>query len=237
MKEVHIKFLFLPGGCCAGNRLRVRSKGKTLARLSGNETCILKLPAGQKLTFTYNFHYRTTITLPDNGDKTFIVVYYFVREYFPAILLDAFRKLVVVNIVDEEEYNRADKENYKEKLSPKQDFEQDISVLVIGFLLSLIYIFLPFVYFKNNENNQDLSFFIGVMGVIGFAMLIGQKKLIQLKEYKARVLVFSALSIMLDIILPLSAFMKYTLLLATGMLILRAWMMKPKTSKSSFQSK
>jgi len=67
-----------------------------------------------------------------------------------------------------------------------------------------------------------------VMGVVGFAMLIGQKKIIQLKEYKARVLVFSALSIMLDIILPLSAFIKYTLLLATGILVLRVWMMKAK---------
>jgi len=67
------------------------------------------------------------------------------------------------------------------------------------------------------------------MGIIGFAMLIQQHKIIQLKEYKARVLVFSALSIMLDIILPLSAFMQFTLLLTTGLLILRVLMMKTKT--------
>jgi len=30
------------------------------------------------------------------------VVYYSVREYFPAILLDMFRKLVVVKVVSEE---------------------------------------------------------------------------------------------------------------------------------------
>ncbi len=230
--NVHIKFLLLVGNGLGAN-LKIRSGGETLARLPNNGTCTLQMTGGQKITFLYSFPYRTTIQLPKDDQKdVFIVVYYSLREYFPAILVDTFKKLVVAQFVNKEAFYNATRKAYKEKLSPKQDFEQDIPVLVIGFLLSLIYVFLPFVYFKNNENNQDLSFFIGVMGVIGFAMLIGQKKLIQLKEYKARVMVFSALSIMLDIILPLSAFMKYTLLLATGMLILRVWMMKPKTNKS-----
>ena len=95
-------------------------------------------------------------------------------------------------------------------------------------MIRIIYILLPFAFFKNQENNRDLSFFIGVMGIIGFAMLIQQHKIMQLKDYKARTLLFSALSIMLDIILPLSAFMKYTLLLAIGLLVLRVLMMKAK---------
>ena len=192
-------------------------------------TYTLQIPEGQKsLTFTYSFPMRTTVQLPKDEDKVFIVVYYSVREYFPAIMLDVFRKLLVAQVVSEEEFNRANKEEYKKAINPSQDFEQNYAVLAIGFLLSLIYTFLPFNLLKGEENNRDLSFFIGVMGVIGFAMLIEQKKLINLKEYKARVLVFSALSIMLDIILPLSAFMKYTLLLATGLLVLRVLRMKAK---------
>ncbi len=228
MNEVHIKFLFLQGGCCAGNRLRIRVGGKTIARLSGSETCTLHVPKGQSITFTYNFHYRTTISLPEGKDKVFVIVYYSVREYFPAIVMDAFRKLVVAKVVSEEEFNLANREDYKKAINPKQDFEQNKAVLIIGFLLSFIYTFLPFNLLKGQDNNRDLSFFIGVMGVIGFAMLIEQKKLLHLKEYKARVLVFSAFSIMLDIILPLSAFMKYTLLLATGMLVMTVLRMKAK---------
>ncbi len=234
MGKVHVKFLLLVGNEDGfGARLRVHSGGEILARLPGSSTCILQIAEGQSLTFTYSFPYRTTIQLPKDKDEIFIVVYYSVREYFPAILIDMFRKLVVAQVVSEEEFNRANREDYKKAINPKQDFEQNISVLVIGFLLSLIYILLPFAFFKGNENNRDLSFFIGVTGVIGFAMLIGQKKLINLKAYKARVLVFSALSIMLDIILPLSAFMKFTLVLATGLLILLALMMKAKPSKEA----
>ncbi len=224
--EVNIKFLFLLD-CCEGARLRIRSGGRVLARLPGSQTCTLQIPEGQKLTFTYNFHYRTTIRLPEDKDKIFIVVYYSVREYFLGILMDMFRKLLVVKMVDEEEFDRANKEKYKRLINPKPDFEQNKAVLIIGFLLSALYVFLPFNLLKGQENNRDLSFFIGVMGIVGFAMLIEQKKLIHLKEYKARVLVFSALSVMLDIILPLSAFMKYTLLLATGMLVLLVLKMKP----------
>jgi len=232
MKKVHVKFLLLAGNG-VGARLRIRSGGKILARLNGNETHTLQIPEGKNLTFMYSFPYRTTIKLPKDKDKVFVVVYYSVREYFPAILLDMFRKLVVAKVVSEEEFNRANKEEYKKAINPKPDFEQDIPVLVIGFLLSFIYTFLPFNLLKNQENNRDLSFFIGVMGIIAFAMLIGQKKIIQLKDYKARVLVFSALSIMLDIILPLSAFMKFTLLLATGLLVLRVLMMKAKPMEST----
>ncbi len=231
MKEVNVKFLFLLD--IVGARLRIRSGGKVLARLPDGLTYTLQIPEGQSLTFTYNFHFRTTIHLPKDKDKVFIVVYYSVREYFLGMLLDMFRKLVVANVVSEEEFNRANKEEYKRAINPKQDFEQNKAVLIIGFLLSFIYTFLPFNLLKGQENNRDLSFFIGVMGVIGFAMLIEQEKIIQLKEYKARVLVFSALSIMLDIILPLSAFMKFTLLLATGLLVLRALMMKAKTTGST----
>ncbi len=231
MKEVNVKFLFLLD-CCVGARLRIRSAGKVLARLPDGLTYTLYIPEElENLTFTYSFPIRTTIQLPKDEDKVFIVVYYSVREYFPAVILDMFRKLLVAKVVTEEEFNRASKEEYKKAINPRQDFEQDVSVLVIGFLLSFVYIFLPFVLLKNQVNNRDLSFFIGVMGIIGFAMLIQQKKMILLKEYKARVLVFSALSIMLDFILPLSAFMRFTLLLATGMLITKVLMMRAKIKK------
>ncbi len=234
MKEVHVKFFFLHD-CCAGNRLRVRSGGKTLARLVGDgQTFILQIPEEEGVTFTYNFHYRTTIQLPK--DKVFIVVYYYSRPYFPAVLVDVFRKLVVAQVVSEEEFNSANKEEYKKAINSSQDFEQNKAVLVIGFLLSFIYTFLPFNLLKNQENNRDLSFFIGVMGIIGFAMLIEQKKLINLKEYKARVLIFSAFSIALDIMFPLSAFMKYTLLLATGTLILQVLLMKPKVKEKEVKN-
>jgi len=229
MKEVHIKFFILVNADI-GMRLKVRSGRKTIARLLNGESCSLQVQEGQRLTFAYNFLYRTTIQIQDNPEEEFIVVSYYFREYFPAILMDLFKKILVAKVVSEEAFNRANKEEYKKAITPRQDFEQDISVLVIGFLLSFIYTFLPFNLLKNQEKNRDLSFFIGVMGIIGFAMLIEQKKLINLKEYKARVLVFSALSIMLDIILPLSAFMKFTLLLVTGLLILRVLIMKVKTT-------
>lgn len=161
------------------------------------------------------------------------MVYYSVREYFPAILIDMFRKLLFAQVVSEEEFSLANKEEYKRAINPKQDFEQNKAVLIIGFLLSFIYTFLPFNLLKGQDNNRDLSFFIGVMGIIGFAMLIEQKKLIQLKEYKARVLVFSALSIFLIFIIPLSPFMKYTLWLATATLVLSVLKMKPLKKQAS----
>lgn len=230
MKEVHIKFMILPDGI-VDLGLKVRSGGKMLAHIYSGQSITLQIPEGQRLTFTYSFIYRTTIKLPEDSNESFIVVCYSFRNYFPAILIDMFRKLVIPRIVSEDEFDRSNREEYKKAINPKQDFEQNIAVLVIGFLLSFIYILLPFTFLKGNENNRDLSFFIGVTGVIGFAMLIGQKKLIQLKEYKARVLVFSALSVMLDVIFPLSAFMKYTLLLATGMLVLLVLKMKPETKE------
>jgi len=227
MKKVHVKFLLLAGNGL-GPALKIRSGNIVLARLPSASSCVLDIPEGQNLTFLYSFPYRTTIQLPEDKDEIFIVVYYSVREYFPAIVLDAFRKLVVVKVVDEEEFNQANREDYKKAINPKPDFEQNKAVLIIGFLLSFIYTLLPFNLLKGQENNRDLSFFIGIMGVIGFAMLIEEKKLIHLKEYKARVLVFSVFSIALDIIFPISAFMKYTLLLATGTLILQVLRMKPK---------
>jgi len=236
MKEVHVKFLLLVGNeNWPGSNLVIHSGGKVLARLPGSETCTLQIPEGQGVTFTYSFLYRTTIQLPKDKDKVFIVVYYSVREYFPAILLDMFRKLVVAKVVSEEEFNVANREDYKKAINPTQDFEQNKAVLAIGFLLSFIYTFLPFNLLKNQENNRDLSFFIGVSGFIAFAMLIGQKKLVNLKAYKARVLVFSALSIFLVFIIPLSPFMKFTLLLATGLLILQVLLMKAKVSKGDVQ--
>ncbi len=231
MKEVNVKFLFLLD--IVGARLRIRSGGKVLARLPDGLTYTLQIPEGQSLTFTYNFHFRTTIQLPKDKDKVFIVVYYSVREYFPAILMDVFRKLLVAQVVSEEEFNLANKEEYKKAINPKQDFEQNKAVLIIGFLLSFIYTFLPFNLLKGQDNNRDLSFFIGVMGIVSFAMLIEQKKLIQLKEYKARVLVFSALSIFLVFIIPLSPFMKFTLLLATATLVLSVLKMKPLKNQAS----
>ncbi len=232
MKEVNIKFFVLVNWD-VNTLLKVRSGGKTIARLPNCQNFTLQIPEGQSLTVIYKFLYRTTIQLPKDENKVFIVVTYYFREYFPAILMDMFKKILVAKVVSEEEFNRANKEEYKKAINPRQDFEQNIAILVIGFLLSLIYTFLPFSLLKNQANNRDLSFFIGVMGIISFAMLIGQKKLINLKAYKARVLVFSALSIMLDIILPLSAFMKFTLVLATGLLILLALMMKAKPSKEA----
>ncbi len=232
MKEVNIKFFVLVNWD-ANTLLKVRSGGKTIARLPSCQNFTLQIPEGQSLTVTYKFLYRTTIQLPKDENKVFIVVSYYFREYFPAILMDMFKKILVAKVVSEEEFNLANEEEYKKAINPKQDFEQNIAVLVIGFLLSFIYILLPFVFLKGNENNRDLSFFIGVTGVIGFAMLIGQKKLINLKAYKARVLVFSALSIFLVFIIPLSPFMKFTLLLATGLLILIVLKIKAKTTEST----
>lgn len=228
MKTVHIKFFILVNSYSDMFSLKIKYHGKVVAMLKNGEQCSLKVKPGEKLKFLYSFPYRSSLITDDSNNDEFVLVTYYFREYFPGIFFDLFKKILVPHKVSENEFNRASIESYKKRLNPKEDFEQDIPVLVIGFLLSLIYIFLPFVLFKNQENNRDLSFFIGVMGVVGFAMLIGQKKIIQLKEYKARVLVFSALSIMLDIILPLSAFIKYTLLLATGILVLRVWMMKAK---------
>ncbi len=203
MKEVHIK-IFILVNADVGMRLKVRSGGKTIARLLNGESCILQVKKGQHLKLAYSFPYHATICLKDNTEEEFVIVTYYFREYFPGILFDLLRKILVPHTVNEEEFNRANIEEYKKAINPRQDFEQDIAILVTGFLLSFIYTFLPFNLLKGEENNRDLSFFIGVMGVIGFAMLIEQKKLINLKEYKARVLVFSALSIMLDIILPLA---------------------------------
>jgi hypothetical protein len=228
MKTVHIKFFILVNAYSEMFSLKIKYKGKVVAKLKNEEHCALKVKPGEHLKFLYSFPYRTHLVTEKNNNDEFVLVTYYFREYFPGIFFDLFKKILIAHKVSENEFNRASIGSYKKRLNPREDFEQDIPVLAIGFLLSLIYIFLPFIFFKNNENNQDLSFFIGVMGVIGFAMLIGQKKIIQLKEYKARVLVFSALSVMLDIILPLSAFMKFTLLLATGILALRVWRMKAK---------
>ncbi len=168
MKEVNIKFFVLVNSD-VNTLLKVRSGGKTIARLPSCQNFTLQIHEGQSLTVTYKFLYRTTIHLPKDENKVFIVVSYYFREYFPAILMDMFKKILVAKVVSEEEFNRANKEEYKKAINPKQDFEQDIAVLVIGFLLSFIYILLPFAFLKGNENNRDLSFFIGVTGVIGCA--------------------------------------------------------------------
>jgi uncharacterized membrane protein len=232
MKEVNIKFFVLVNSD-VNTLLKVRSGGKTIARLPSCKNFTLQIPEGQSLTVTYKFLYRTTIQLPKDKNKVFIVVSYYFREYFPAILMDLFKKILVANIVSEEEFDRANQEEYKNAINPRQDFKQDISVLVVGFMLSLIYILLPFSFSKGNENNRDLSFFIGVTGIIGFALLLAQEKFINLKGYRARVLVFSALSIFLIFIIPLSPFMKFALVLATAFLIWRVLMMKAKPAKST----
>ncbi len=228
MKKVHIKFLNLVN-VGVGMPLKIRSGGKIIARIQNGDSCTIEGMKGERLKFNFDIFYSASIHLQRDDSEEFILVTYFCREYFPAILLDLFKKLLIAKPVSEQEFNTATFETYKKRYNPRQDFDQDVSVLVVGFLLSIIYTFLPFNLLKDQANNRDLSFFIGVMGIIGFAMLIQQHKIIQLKEYKARVLVFSALSIMLDIILPLSAFMQFTLLLTTGLLVLRVLMMKTKT--------
>ncbi|MBN2637902.1 MAG: hypothetical protein JXR65_02295 [Bacteroidales bacterium] len=208
-------------------KLRVRSGGHKIAELSVGETQVVEVKEGQNLSFFYGFPYHTRIRLDEKKQEEFIIVYYSFREYFPGILLDLFKKVLVAKPVSEKDFKDAEQDKFLQKINSKQSFNPDRISLITGFFLSLIYTAIPFFWIKEDGLSRNLSFFIGVVGIISFLMIIIQKRLISLKEYKARILLFGLFSIIALCVLPQNFWIKTILLSGTLVLILRTFLLKP----------
>jgi hypothetical protein len=203
---VKIKCIF-PRNYYLLRKINIKIDNHIVASVGHNEIVELNV-LGKNIEFKLDYH-KTEIMLPDSKNDIFLILYFNFRNYFPFFITDImFKNSLRVKLVEKTEF-----ENFNESFYERQTVElvkfnnTVIYTIILGILISSELLIMPFLKFNNSINN--FSFFIGLISLIGFVLMIMNKKRTTERQYNIKILAFGLSSVLLLSFLNINTIVKF----------------------------
>ena len=226
---IKIKCVF-PNNYYLLRKVNIKIKNEAIAQIGHKE--VIELDVFEKLIkFNLDYH-KTQIKFPNSKIDKYLIIYFNFRNYFPFSIIDImFKNSLCAKFVDESEFNNFNESFYKEHTSEVITFNKTvIYTIIIGILISCQFLFFPFLNLNNSNSINNFSFFIGIASLIGFMLLIFNRKNITKKQYNIRALAFGILSILLLFYINIDTMFKMvSIILSFSIVIISIYYFKEKS--------
>lgn len=131
--------------------------------------------------------FRSVIEIPSNQGVLYLTVFMDFRDYFPFIYIDTLkRKCLTGKFVDAEEFEKFNLCFYKNSQKWIQKSKIDQPNLRLGLLISASLLIVSIV--EQQNEYQDLLFFISLVSLISLLMIFNEKEKLQFFDYKSRMI-------------------------------------------------
>jgi hypothetical protein len=187
MRKLNIKLIFPYNWYHYRNVKVFNDKGDLITKISHCENQnILIDNNSQFITFRLDF-FKSVLKIPDGNDELFLSLFLNFRDTFPIKYFDVLkRKCLTGKFLDKEEFDKFNLDFYKTDKKWILKPNIDKSNLILGLLIS-ISLFVTSVIEQDNEY-QDLIFFISLMSLISLIMIITEKNKLLAFDYKSRMI-------------------------------------------------
>jgi len=210
---VRIKAVF-PFNYYLLRKVKIKAQGKPAGEVGHKQVVELDVPKGAELEFKLDYH-KTKLQLPDTDQDLYVILYFYVRPFFPFNLTDVmFRSALRAKVVDKKEFEAFSEDFYKTaKATPLKLDLWFYLTLIISLALAGFFAVYPAI---RTISGGNFVLIIGILTFIGFLITAFRAKRLFRVEYYVKILAFSILSILL------LAFLRIELNLKLGLLVLSA---------------
>ena len=180
------------------------NNGKLITKIMHGETLELAIDPSIKKVIVKLDIFRSEIVIPSNHKNLFLMLYMNFRDYFPFQYIDTLkRKCLTGKIVTAEEFEQFDLSFYQMSKEWILKSKIDKPNLILGLALSAALVVLSIV--EQQNEYQDLLFFISLVSFISLLMIVNEKEKLVAFDYKSR-MIATGIAFLLASLLLISAF-------------------------------
>ncbi len=194
---IQIKCLF-PDNNYLLRKVKIKVDNKTISRVGHNEIVEIDNQIDKPIKFKLDYH-KANIQLSDFKTDKYLIVYLSFRNYVPYSTTDLmFKNCMRVKEISKEEFEKFDMSFFKTPAVKPLIFNlANIYVISAGILLALQFTALPFLNLNNDKGTSNFSFLFGLISLIGFVVMIFNRKKLSENQYNIRNIAFGIASVIL----------------------------------------
>jgi hypothetical protein len=179
-------------------KVNVKINNNIIAQVGHKEIIELDEIFDKLLIFKLDYH-KTEIKIPKSKKNIFLILYFDFRNYFPFYITDImFRNSLRTKFVEEAVFENFNESFYEVSSKEKINFTSfNMSEMVLGILISCGITISSLVKYDNTNDINNLSFFVGIINIIGFLLIYLNRKDITEKVFSIRLLAFGISSILI----------------------------------------
>lgn len=185
MKELNIKLIF-PYNWGQIRRVGIYSdNGDLITKIRHCDNLKIFINVDVKKVIIKLDIFRSIIEIPANDDILYLTVFMNFRDYFPFIYLDTLkRKCLTGKFVNAQEFEKFDLSFYQNSKTWILKSKIDKPNLILGLLISISLLIVSVI--EQQNEYQELLFFISLVSLISLLMILNEKEKLQVFDYKSR---------------------------------------------------